>query len=251
LEAAAKELEARVRATGEPIILAAPAVGPGLRARTYRALARIQATTRSRDKLLDWIRKLPAAESRFYAYIGAGEGIRRRPSAGIGDVISFVFTERGPFARGAIDLDAATVCVRPEGLLRETKEGRAWTRKHGIDAAVVKLDLRSTAEDVHLIKLWLACPGMVVIPTGADRWDSVPKDIVKDLDQGMPQPKARMTTDAGLPATFLFKTSRGSVGVLQIVGVVKSVDSQRLAIRYKLLGGGEPPSSSATPSARR
>ena len=135
--------------------------------------------------------------------------------------------------------------------MRGTNEGRAWARKHGIDAAVVKLDLRSSAEDVHLIELWLDCAGMVVIPTNADRWDSAPEDIVQELDEVVQQPKARMTLDAGLPATFLFKTSRGGAGVLQIVGEISEVDRQQLAIRYKLLCETKVLSPSTTPSARR
>jgi len=68
-DATSKERQAR------GMIPTAP-VAARLRAKTYRALGRIQITFRNHSEVLDWIRTLPDAESRYHAYLGASEGIQ-------------------------------------------------------------------------------------------------------------------------------------------------------------------------------
>ncbi len=82
LDAAVKEQLARGLPLGKEGVLLASTVAPRLRAKTYRSLARIQAGARSRRDLLKWIRALPEADSRFYAFLGAGEGFLRQRSPG-------------------------------------------------------------------------------------------------------------------------------------------------------------------------
>jgi tetratricopeptide (TPR) repeat protein len=69
VDPALKEAWAR-KGRGQP----PTSTAPRLRAKTYRELARIQAGVRDRTVLLAWIRALPDATSRFYAFLGAAEG---------------------------------------------------------------------------------------------------------------------------------------------------------------------------------
>lgn len=68
--AANKELQARI-----PGAVPAREAPASLRAKTYRTLARIQIGLRDHSEVLEWIRSLPKADSRFYGYLGASEGI--------------------------------------------------------------------------------------------------------------------------------------------------------------------------------
>jgi len=56
-------------------ILRAAAAEPRVRAKTFRALARLAARTPSRSSLPKWIAALPRPGFRYYAFLGAAEGI--------------------------------------------------------------------------------------------------------------------------------------------------------------------------------
>ena len=73
---------------------------------------------------------------------------------------------------------------------------------------------------------------MVAVAVGKDRWDI----SIAELRAALAPGKAGMAQLAGkgeLPATYLFKTREGAIGVLQIVGFAEN--PKAVKIRYKLV----------------
>ncbi|KPK84401.1 MAG: hypothetical protein AMJ81_05740 [Phycisphaerae bacterium SM23_33] len=105
---------------------------------------------------------------------------------------------------------------------------RDWLRDTGIDAqAEVEQSGRRRR---------LACRDMVVIPTAEGRWSTLTaQELRKELAGKELWPRTSMTAEKELPATFLFKTREGSMGILQILQVNWRKPPQNLKIRYRLL----------------
>ena len=94
-----------------------------------------------------------------------------------------------------------------------------WMEQHGVDA--------------HAKADSLTGFGTTVIPLEAEQWEQItPGTLQSQLDRQTSLPEVKMDGAKNLPATYGFKTREGSMGVLQITGLIK--EGGGVKIRYKL-----------------
>ena len=70
----------------------------------------------------------------------------------------------------------------------------------------------------------------------ADEFDTIEAETVRKQIADLPDHEDLMSADVELPATYLFKTRDGAIGVLQITEVQRDAPAH-LKIRYKLVAG--------------
>jgi hypothetical protein len=127
-----------------------------------------------------------------------------------------------------IDLDSGQLVTPPSP--READWN--WMVANGIDA---------TGDMSAKVRGLVATGGTVVVPVAADSWEAFSvfdvRQIVVPLSSTLRGGVAMPGKDQ-LPATFVFKTREGGMGLLQITG--ETENSSGVMIRYKLVenGGG-------------
>ncbi|HUU21237.1 MAG TPA: hypothetical protein VM389_01760 [Phycisphaerae bacterium] len=171
---------------------------------------------------------------------GAGVARRGSPRTQPGDKSAF-----GPVAErivrinslqdGCVDLDAAKVLSYPKGAPRDEASTVAWDRRNGVDVSV---GAASRHTGLHC---FLLCRDMIAGPVDPRVWDAAPAVIATEAE------KARWLSRGGhlietLPATFVFKTREGGVGLLQVLEATKSPGGylRKARIAFKLLKGPPP-----------
>jgi len=137
-----------------------------------------------------------------------------------------------------VDLDAAKVLSYPKGAPRDEASTVAWDRRNGVDVSVHTVS-RHTGRHYFLF-----CHGkdMIAGPVDPRVWDAAPAVIATEAE------KARWVSRGGhlietLPATFVFKTREGGVGLLQVLEVTKKSPGgypRKARIAFKLLKGPPP-----------
>lgn len=75
---------------------------------------------------------------------------------------------------------------------------------------------------------------MVVIPIANERWALSPGDVLEAVSLGKPGRPVVLSGKGTLPATFIFKTIAGNMGVLQILEVQANQAPRYIRIRYKM-----------------
>ena len=144
-----------------------------------------------------------------------------------------------------IDFDSGRVLTPPD--LESVEQWVDWARKNGVEGvgSVGKNDVSG-----------IMCMDTVVVPAQGREWDTFSVREVQRMLVGAdyePEGARAVMNAAGkdLPATFVFMTREGGMGILQIVGFTE--DPKAVKIRYKMVqqapgnqiekpGGEEPPS---------
>ncbi len=128
-----------------------------------------------------------------------------------------------------IDFDTGKLFSLPENWreVMEKNDGE-WVIKNGIDASAAT---RSNIKG-------FICEDMIftIAPGGSSYWDNVKADslVTSDLwEMGKPGRPAYMTAQGQLPATYIFKTREGRIGILQITGF--NDEPRGVNIRYKMV----------------
>ena len=128
--------------------------------------------------------------------------------------------------KSAIDLDSGTLHRGPDGL-KDAKALHDWMQATGVDAlGMVGAPTRG-----------LSGFDMVAMAVKSDQWEVSISELEQTLAMGKPGTPAEMSGKGELPATYLFKTREGGMGVLQIVGFTNNPPGVK--IRYKLVQRGE------------
>jgi hypothetical protein len=127
-----------------------------------------------------------------------------------------------------VDLDAGKLFTRPE----EGLGLQQWFRQQGIDALC----------DVDAPVSGLLGIDMVIWPMPDTTWETLgPKELSEQGLGGSAKPPFPVSMSAAgkLPATFVFRTRQGGVGILQIVGFTEQ--PRGVKIRYKMVQGAAAP----------
>ena len=126
-----------------------------------------------------------------------------------------------------IDFDSGRVLTPPA--LESVEQRVDWARKNGVEGvgSVGKNDVSG-----------IMCMDTVVVPAQGRAWDTFSvREVQRMLVGADYEPegaKAAMNaTGKDLPATFVFKTREGGMGILQIVGFTE--DPKGVKIRYKMV----------------
>ncbi len=123
--------------------------------------------------------------------------------------------------KSAIDFETGKLYVGPQ-VINEFKELDDWMKTTGVDAlGMIGPAVRG-----------LGGFDMIALAVENDRWDISVAELKATLAMGKPG-TPQMIGKGALPATYLFKTREGSIGVLQIVGFSEKPSAVR--IRYKLV----------------
>lgn len=93
---------------------------------------------------------------------------------------------------------------------------------------------------------------MIAIPLASERWHAIsPEDVRKAVALGKPGRPIHISGKGELPATYLFATREGGMGLLQIVGFVS--EPRGVKIRYKMVQSAQhedPQPKATSPSAK-
>ncbi|MGD2174932.1 MAG: ankyrin repeat domain-containing protein, partial [Candidatus Brocadiaceae bacterium] len=184
------------------------------------------------DHSLDWVE----IEDSRLANPRTDELIRGAPkerpeAASFGPVIERVVSDDSEETEMFIDLDGTRLRTPPEGLDPGDSDAlMRWIRDSGVDA------LCETSVSVR----GLVCFEMVVHPTSETIWERGSAEHVSSrelLATGTPGSPVFMTAKGDPPATYMFRTREGGMGILQIVGFTE--DPEGVRIRYRMVQGRE------------
>ena len=169
----------------------------------------------------------PAEESES-AWGEAVEGVQVEEPT-FGPVIERVVRDAVDGPGNFLDLDTGELHTMPSGLATARNSHSAqmeWLLSVGIDA------FGETDKDV----LGLACFDAIVVPVGSESWQGITAgDLGEAVSGRRTERRALMGAKRVLPATYLFRTREGGMGILQIVGFTE--DAPGVKIRYKMLQG--------------
>ncbi len=155
--------------------------------------------------------------------------------AGRSDIFSPVIeraVEGAVSGKSAIDLDTGKLYTGPQ-VVKAFKELDDWMKATGVDALGM---LGQGAGG-------LGGFDMVAMAVEKDRWDISVAELKATLAMSKPG-TPQMIGKGALPATYLFKTREGGIGVLQIVGFVEKPSAVK--IRYKLVRRPVPAAAAAS-----
>jgi len=171
----------------------------------------------------------PAAQPATQPASREATGLQRQPQHMVlGAIIERVVNHTGENC--LIDLDKGTLITPPkEAFTGGSKTAIEWARKHGIDAGG-----GNQPEVQGLIGF-----DIIALPVDNKVWDlSGDAGLMADKESAFslstPGNPVYLSAKGGVPATYIFQTREGSMGVLQIVGFTDNPKGTR--IRYKLLG---------------
>jgi len=146
-----------------------------------------------------------------------GEDDKKRLS--FGSVKEFVIY-RGVSEQSAIDFDTGT--LHSSGDSETPEEFNDWLKSTGVDAVSMYTGIYG-----------LCGFEMVLIPVENEKWNILPKQVIQFLSFGKPGTPANISGKGELPATYVFKTREGGMGVLQILGFTENPNGVK--IRYKMI----------------
>jgi hypothetical protein len=127
-----------------------------------------------------------------------------------------------------IDFETGKIITPPPAMpLRNETVGYAWMVEQGVDANAQE---KTTGQ-----KLWGR--GSVFTEVVPEHWDTITAEqVIRAIGIGHLNGQATVRSPDAVPATFLFKTREGGMGVLQIVGFTDEADGPRgVDIRYKMV----------------
>ena len=150
-----------------------------------------------------------------------------------GPVIERVVNDLSIGSNCFLNLELGTL-LAPTKKFIDMEELRAWSKQHG--AVLVAADSRHELGEQGLT-LWGGCW------TGTESWYGATAEfVVKTTQDPNCLPMSAITAATNSTASFIFKTLRGQMGILQITGFT---DTPRgVKIRYKLVHLGTPNQSS-------
>ncbi|MGA2615986.1 MAG: protein kinase [Thermoguttaceae bacterium] len=200
---------------------------------------------------LDWRGDLETAPVTVDVKAPAAPVAAQQPS--FGPVIERVVNDpQATREKCALNLDSGELTALPAAITLKTRtdspelrEAMAWARSNHIDAvATVTMDKEKP------IKGGVLGLDLPAIPVANDVWDQITTTQLAEQLKGrlsgwgfIPQ-VADLVTDGKFPATYLFQTRAGRMGILQVTGFT---DNPRgVKIRYKLV---QPPAKSRMASA--
>lgn len=126
-----------------------------------------------------------------------------------------------------IDFDSGKLFSLPDDWLeRPFEDAMKWIEENGIDASGAT---RDTVKG-------LMCEGMIFLQVNNSYWDKVQALALATEDiweKGKPGIPANMTAQGQLPATYIFKTREGGIGILQIISFTEN--PKGVKIRYKMV----------------
>ncbi len=152
-------------------------------------------------------------------------------ASGFGPVIERVVDDPSTATNYLIDLDTGRLFTPPANLKQGDGTGNAkvWYVRNGIDA------MGNSKPGME----GLVGVDVFVLPVSNDRWNSITHADWEALRSANTEWRAEAMPGAGsLPATFLFKTREGGIGILQILGL--NFNPHGVRIRYKLLQTARP-----------
>jgi hypothetical protein len=212
-----------------------------------------------RYKLVQGASTAPTAGSSSSASPAKAEPKASAKAATFGPVIERTVNDwRESPLDSTIDLDSGKLFSTPKDLLPKPGEapaskkqaGEAWVRANGVDAGG-RVSVGETPPTlppgmpphttlIPVPQIGLGGLDMFATHTDTSSWDRItPVEMQSRLAQarleyrGPPNAKGDMTTSGEFPATFLFETREGGMGVLQIVGFTEK--PKAVKIRYKLM----------------
>ncbi|NQU10957.1 protein kinase, partial [bacterium] len=162
---------------------------------------------------------------------------RPTPADSFGPVIERVVNDERDNRDSLIDLDTGTLFTPDEAVFtNDFKVREQWMRARGIDA------VGTTSTDIRgLVGL-----DIVAIPNERELWQTIAPDAIEPkVAWGTPGTPVFLSGTGTLPATYLFRTREGSVGILQITGFIDHPRGVR--IRYKLAPRRSAASGAASP----
>jgi len=122
-------------------------------------------------------------------------------------------------------LDLDTGRILDPGSRRALRQAAEWRRATGADvvgdasiAGVVGFD-------------------MAVRRVDPSAWESPPEQLLQDLKRARGAVRAPLGGAGGMPATYLFRTREGSIGLLEVLGV-NNAPPAKVEIRFRLLSQG-------------
>ncbi len=148
-----------------------------------------------------------------------------------GPVIERVVDDASTATNYLIDLDTGRLFTPPADLKPGdgTGDAKVWYVRNGIDA------MGNTKPGIE----GLVGVDVFVLPVSNDRWNSITHADWEALRSANTEWRVEAMPGAGsLPATFLFKTREGGIGILQILGL--NFNPLGVRIRYKLLQPAHP-----------
>jgi len=133
-----------------------------------------------------------------------------------------------------IDLDSGRLTSLPSEVAQGGSSAAIeWAQRQGIDAGG-----GMQPEIMGLIGF-----DLIASPRPNDTWDAMTPERLVAIEKGAfslskPGNPVFLSARGGVPATWIFKTREGGIGILQIVGFTEGPKGVR--IRYKMLQGGAP-----------
>ncbi len=121
-----------------------------------------------------------------------------------------------------IDFDTGRLVTPVEGPADEFVK---WLQTSGADAVGSNL-----SHDRGLVGF-----DMIVQATGGKLWENLPpmENLKATFEYGTPGRPVYMTGKGDLPATYLFRTREGGIGILQITGCIDE-EPRGVKIRYRM-----------------
>jgi len=177
----------------------------------------------TKEEIGDFLKRHPAAQTWESRETTEDDTPTERPS-GFGPVIERVVNDDGMNQNFLIDLDTGKLYTPGADL---TSDAQTWMREKGIDAGG---ETNPSGPGLFGID-------MLALRVANTLWeDKKPLLGLRDeLVEGKPGSFTVMSALAPLPATYLFKTREGGLGILQVMELQTKKDPEYIKIRYKLL----------------
>jgi beta-lactamase regulating signal transducer with metallopeptidase domain/Leucine-rich repeat (LRR) protein len=146
----------------------------------------------------------------------------------LGPVVERLVGDKPELRDCAIDLDAGVLHTLDEDLALDDGAVLAWCQANGVDAF---------GELGTGTRQGLSPVDTAFVPVEPETWDFSPDEVRGTVARAWPLPLARdpraRTSADKTPATFVFRTREGGMGVLQIVGF--SEEPKGVRVRYKMV----------------
>ena len=124
-----------------------------------------------------------------------------------------------------IDFDKGKTISGPQGSFKTREEGARWFRESGADC---HCETQTGESGLYPVQTWM-------IPVERETWDQItPAELQTDMQS--PPTRPVVSAEGELPATFVFKTRDGAIGVGQIVEMDRGGADEHgtMKVRFKL-----------------
>jgi len=177
-----------------------------------------------------WQREVPADTANTVNVVLSKPPLSREDLVPLSEVIERTVNDDGVGHDMLIDLDTGRLFTPPsKDLFEDEAKALGWINQNEIDA------MGETKPSVR----GLVGMEMIAIPIANERWGSMtPAELDDTLKLTRPGTPAVMSAKGELPATFLFKTREGGMGILQIVEGHWGSAPRHMKIRYRMLRHG-------------